>query len=135
MITPPLKRLDIVIVDFGPLVENSSVQCLVRPALVLQPTAMNNTSTTTIVCPLTKVRKKLFLPYHCEVSQKYGLKYDSIALIEQTTVIDQSSIIKRIGHIDDDSEVARSINRGLIRTLGIHECESSAPAPTKGGGV
>ncbi len=134
MITPPLKRLDIVIVDFGPLVENSSVQCLVRPALVLQPTSMNNTSTTTIVCPLTKVRKKLFLPYHCEVSQKYGLKYDSIALIEQTTVIDQSSIIRRIGHINDDS-VAADINRGLIKALGIHESESSAPAPTKGGGV
>lgn len=135
MITTPLKRLDIVIVDFGPLVENSSVQCLVRPALVLQPTAMNKTSTTTIVCPLSKVKKKLFLPYHIVLGKRFGLRFDSIALLEQTTVIDQSSIIKRIGHIDDDSEVARSINRGLIRTLGIHECESSAPAPTKGGGV
>ena len=92
MITPPLKRLDIVIVDFGPLVENSSVQCLVRPALVLQPTSMNNTSTTTIVCPLSSVKKALHLPYHIELGQRFGLRMDSIALLEQTTVIDQSAI-------------------------------------------
>ncbi len=134
MITPPLKRLDIVIVDFGPLVENSSVQCLVRPALVLQPTSMNNTSTTTIVCPLSSVKKALYLPYHIELGQRFGLRMDSIALLEQTTVIDQSSIIKRIGHINDDSVVA-NINRGLLRALGIHESESSAAAPTEGGGV
>ena len=134
MITTPLKRLDIVIVDFGPLVMNSSKQGLVRPALVLQPTPMNKTSTTTIVCPLSSVKKKLYLPYHVELGQRFGLRMDSIALLEQTTVIDQSSIIKRIGHINDDT-VAADINRGLLRTLGIHESESSAFAPSKGGGV
>ena len=134
MMTTPLCHFDIVIVDFGPLVENSSVQCLVRPALVLQPTSMNNTSTTTIVCPLSSVKKKLHLPYHIELGNRFGLRRDSIALLEQITVIDQSTIIKRIGHIDDDSVVA-DINRGLLRTLGIHESESSAAAPTEGGGV
>ena len=134
MMTTPLYHFDIVIVDFGPLVENSSVQCLVRPALVLQPTSMNNTSTTTIVCPLSSVKKKLHLPYHIELGKRFGLRMDSIALLEQITVIDQSAIIKRIGHIDDDSVVA-NINRGLLRTLGIHESESSAAAPTEGGGV
>ena len=134
MITTPLKHLDIVTVDFGPLVESSSVQSGVRPALVLQPTSMNITSTTTIVCPLSSVKKKLHLPYHIELGKRYGLRMDSIALLEQITVIDQSAIIKRIGHIDDDS-VAADINRGLLKTLGIHESESSAPAPTEGGGV
>ena len=132
MITTPLKRLDIVIVDFGPVVENSCKQALSRPALVLQPTSMNNTSTNTIVCPLTKVRKKLFLPYHCELSKKNGLKFDSIALLEQTTLIDQSRIIKRIGHIEEDSVEAANINRGLLRALGIREREPSTSAPTKG---
>lgn len=134
MITTPLKRLDIVTVDFGPLVESSSVQSGVRPALVLQPTSMNITSTTTIVCPLSSVKKKLHLPYHIELGKRFGLRMDSIALLEQITIIDQSAIIKRIGHIDDDS-VAADINRGLLKTLGIHESESSAPAPTEGGGV
>ena len=134
MITTTLKRLDIVIVDFGPLVENSSIQCLTRPALVIQPSTMNSSSTTTIVCPLSSVKKKLYLPYHIELGSRFGLRKDSIALLEQITVIDQSSIIKCIGHIDDDS-VAADINRGLIRTLGIHESENSTPAPTKGVGV
>ena len=134
MITPSLKRLDIVIVDFGPLVKNSSKQCLIRPAVIMQLESMNKTSPTTIVCPLSSVKKKLYLPYHIELGRRFGLRKDSIVLLEQITVIDQSSIIKRIGHIDDDS-VAENINRGLIKTLGIHESASSAPAPTQGVGV
>ncbi len=134
MITTPLSRLDIVIVDFGPVIDSSSVQCGVRPALVIQPSTMNSSSTTTIVCPLSSVKKKLYLPYHIELGRRFGLRKDSIALLEQITVIDQSNIKKRIGHINDDS-VATDINRGLLRTLGIHESESSAPAPTKGGDV
>lgn len=132
MITTPLKRLDIVTVDFGPLVESSSVQSGVRPALVLQPTSMNITSTTTIVCPLSSVKKKMFLPYHIELGNRFGLRLDSITLLEQTRVINQSSIIKCIGHIDDASVVAE-INKGLRSILGIPESDISTPAPTNRG--
>ena len=132
MITTPLKRLDIVIVDFGPLVENSSVQCLVRPALVLQPTAMNITSTTTIVCPLSSAKKKLFYPYHVELGKRFGLRLDSIALLEQITVIDQSAIREFIGHVDDASVVAE-INKGLRSVLGIQGSDISTSAPSRRG--
>ena len=132
MITTPLKHLDIVSVDFGPLVESSSVQAGVRPALVLQPTAMNITSTTTIVCPLSSVKKKLFYPYHNELGKRFGLRLDSIALLEQITVIDQSAIRKCIGHVDDASVVAE-INKGLRSILGIQENDISTSAPSHRG--
>ena len=132
MITTPLKHLDIVSVDFGPLVESSSVQSGVRPALVLQPTAMNITSTTTIVCPLSSVKKKLFYPYHIELGKRFGLRLDSIALLEQITVIDQSAIRKCIGHVDDASVVAE-INKGLRSILGMSESNNSASAPSHRG--
>ena len=132
MITTPLKHFDIVTVDFGPLVESSSVQSGVRPALVLQPTSMNITSTTTIVCPLSSVKKKLFYPYHIELGKRFGLRLDSIALLEQITVIDQSAIRKCIGHVDDASVVAE-INKGLRSILGMSESNNSASAPSHRG--
>ena len=122
MITPPLKHFDIVIVDFGPMVDSSSVQVGIRPALVLQPTSMNISSTTTIVCPLSSVKKKLFYPYHIVLGKRFGLRMDSIALLEQISVIDQSAIIKRVGHIEDTLVIAR-INKGLCSILGIPEIE------------
>lgn len=122
MITPPIKHFEIVIVDFGPRVDFSSVQAGIRPALVLQPTSMNISSTTTIVCPLSSVRKKLFYPYHIELGKRFGLRMDSIVLLEQISVIDQSSIIKRIGHIEDAFVVNR-INKGLRSILGIPEID------------
>lgn len=132
MITTPLKHLDIVAVDFGPLVESSSVQSGVRPALVLQTTSMNITSTTTIVCPMSSVKKKLFYPYHIALGKRFGLRLDSIALLEQITVIDQSAIIKRIGHIDD-AAIVDKINKGLLATLGIPESTISTSAPSHRG--
>ena len=122
MITPPLKHFDLVIVDFGAMVDSSSVQFGIRPALVLQPTAMNTSSTTTIVCPLASVKKKLFYPYHIELGKRFGLRMDSIALLEQISVIDQSAIIKHIGHIEDTFVIAR-IYKGLRSILGIPEID------------
>ena len=132
MINTPLNRLDIVVVDFGPLVKSSSIQRLVRPALVLQPSSMNNSSTTTIVCPLSSVKKKLYLPYHIVIKKRFGLHKDSVALLEQTTVIDQLMIKKHIGHIDDASVVAK-IDKGLLATLGISESIISTSALTQRG--
>ena len=132
MITTPLNHFDIVTVDFGPLVESSSVQSGVRPALVLQPTSMNITSTTTIVCPLSSVKKKLFYPYHIELGKRFGLRLDSIALLEQITVIDQSTIKNCIGHVDDASVVAE-INKGLRSVLGIQGSDISTSAPSHRG--
>ena len=131
MITPPLMHFDIVIVDFGPMVDFSSVQAGVRPALVLQPTSMNMSSTTTIVCPLSSVKKKLFYPYHIVLGKRFGLRMDSIALLEQISVINQSAIIKRVGHIEDTLVVTR-INKGLRSILGIPEIDYSTSELSRG---
>ena len=120
-----LKRGDIVIADFGPRYVRSSVQAGLRPAIVLQNDNQNSASPTTIIAPLTTVLKKQALSSHVVIGKRFGLRERSMVLLEQIRTVNQTSVIKVVGHIDDDS-VIDCLNQALLKTLGIHEdCTSS----------
>lgn len=114
-----LKHFDLVIADFGSN-NGTSEQSGIRPAVVLQNTAQNAASPTTIIAPITSVLKKTHMSSHIVLGKRFGLYKESMVLLEQIKTINQSSIIKTIGHINDESVIA-SINQGILKTLGISE--------------
>ena len=112
-----LKRGDIVLVNLGHH-NGTSLQGGFRPAVVVQNSAQNAASATTIIAPLTSVLKKPNKPYHVVLGKRFTLRENSMLLAEQIRTISQTSIKETIGHIDDPA-VLVSIDRALISTLGI----------------
>ena len=128
MINSQIKRGDIVTFDFGPNV--GSVQGGRRPAVVLQNDRQNNSSPTTIIAPLTTELKKPELPSHIILGRRFGLRLNSMVLLEQLTTVNKCALDSYIGHIDDP-QIMRKINQGLIMTLGIQSspCQSDSSSP------
>ena len=116
MMIQPVKRCDIVLYDFGS--KNGSVQGGIRPAVVVQANAHNIASPTTIVAPITKKLKKTEMSSHIVLGRKFGLIYNSMVLLEQLRTVNQASIVRFIGHIDDPLIISL-ISQGLRKTLAI----------------
>ena len=114
--TRTIKRGDIVYYDFGP--NNGSVQGGMRPAVVLQNDTRNKQSPTTIVAPLTTELKKLGMYSHIVLGKRFGLKQNSMILLEQLVTVNQASFGEYIGTIDDPT-IRHMINVGLRKVLAI----------------
>ncbi len=117
MITRPINRGDIIVVNFGD--KSGSVQNGCRPAIVLQRNRYNRSSSTTIVAPITSVTKKSQMSAHVVIGRRFGLLERSMVLLEQIQTIDQSAIDTHIGHIKDDKVMCR-INAGLRKVLDLN---------------
>lgn len=89
---------EIWIADLGG--KDGSVQGGKRPVIVLQNDTGNKYSPTTIVVPLTSQLKNS-LPVHADLGTQYGLKKVSTVLTEQITTVNQSSLITKIGKLDE----------------------------------
>lgn len=106
-----LKRFDVILVDFG--VETiGSEQGGIRPAVIVQNDNGNIHSSTTIVMPLTKIIKNLYLPTHSLVKKDEcnGLRVDSMLLGECLRQVSEKRILKYLGYLNeikDKKEVKR----------------------------
>lgn len=103
------KRGDIYFVNCG-CDTSSSLQCGVRPVLVVSNDVANAHSPVVTVVPLTgQLRKKRSLPTHVLIpcSKRHGLTQPSVALAEQVTPMDKSKLVERRGHIKDHGIMAR----------------------------
>ena len=118
-----IKRGDILYIDLGHHA-NSSVQSGLRPCIVMSNNVNNKYSTTLCVCPFSgKIKEN---PVHVKVKPSdvkgYFLK-DSDCLAEQITTVDKRQIVSKVGHIPEDSEVMRAINKALCMHLEICDFE------------
>jgi len=77
--------------------DDSSIMYGERPVVVVSNDKANRFSKVISVVPLT-TRNKKKLPTHVEITG-YGLKYPSIALIEQVMSVDVKNISKKFGSI------------------------------------
>ena len=85
-----LKLYDIVIIDLGHQSgSDSSVQQGLRPALILQNDKQNAASTTTIAAPITSCLKKTSMFSHILLGKRFGLRTESMLLLEQLRTVDQ----------------------------------------------
>ena len=77
-----------------------SVQCNIRPVMVLSNDLYNKYAPTLQVCPLTSQLKNN-LPIHFDF-QGFGLNKKSTFLAEQLTIIDKTQLVSnRIGSVDE----------------------------------
>jgi mRNA interferase MazF len=103
------KRGDVYFVNCG-CDTSSSLQCGVRPVLVVSNDVANAHSPVVTVVPLTgQLRKKRSLPTHVLIpcSKMHGLTQPSVALAEQVTSMDKRKLVERRGHIKDHGIMAR----------------------------
>ena len=104
-----VRRGDIVRVCLDPVV--GSEQGKTRPAIVIQHDALNTTSSTTIVVPITsKIYDKEY-PMHVKMLEK---KFEGTIKVEQIRTIDISRIKKVEGVVS--SEVMMRIGKALQMT-------------------
>jgi len=97
-----IKKGDLLSVDFDQMIINNnnfSVQNGKRPVVVLQNDIGNRFSPTIWVATITSNVNKNKLPTHVKVSEKAGLRCDSLVLVEQVFTIDKKMIIKKVGEI------------------------------------
>ena len=111
-----IKRGDIYLADLGK--GYSSEQGGIRPVLVVQNNKGNKYSTTLLVaCITSKAHSKHHLPTHYIIPKDVGLKYDSMVMMEQIKVIDESRIIKFIGKLTP--RFMKLIDKRLMISFGL----------------
>ena len=115
-----IKRFDIYLYDFGK--NEGSIQSGLRPVLVIQDDRLNENSPTTIVAAITTAAKKLYLPSHVFIGQEYGLEKPSMVMMEQIRVINQTDLIRFIGHVSDDY-TQRLLSNAAKKALGFWNYE------------
>lgn len=104
-----VRRGDIVRVCLDPVI--GSEQGKTRPAVVIQHDALNTTSNTTIVVPITsKIYDKEY-PMHVKISEN---KFEGTIKVEQIRTIDMSRIKKVEGFVS--SELMLRIGKALQMT-------------------
>lgn len=111
-----IKRGDIYLADLGK--GYGSEQGGIRPVLVVQNNKGNKYSTTLLVaCITSKAHSKHYLPTHYIIPKDVGLKYDSMVMMEQIKVIDESRIIKFIGKLTP--RFMKLIDKRLMISFGL----------------
>ena len=74
----------------------------IRPILIVQNDIGNRYSPTVIVAAITSRTEKSHLPTHIWLcSQQYGLRQNSLVLLEQVRTIDRSRLREYIGHLSE----------------------------------
>ena len=113
--TTEIKRGDLFLYDFGN--NEGSIQCGLRPVLVLQSDRFSR-SPTVIIAAITSVIKKQYLPSHVILESRFGLQHDSMVMLEQIRTVNKSDLGDYIGFIDDEA-VWRKINKAIKKTFGL----------------
>ncbi len=97
--TETVRRGDIFYADLSPVV--GSEQGGTRPVLIVQNNTGNRHSPTVIAAAITSQVNKARLPTHIELEGGFGLKRNSVVLLEQVRTIDKRRLKERMGKLDD----------------------------------
>ena len=112
-----IKRGKIYYANLSPVV--GSEQGGIRPVLVIQNDKNNKTSTTTIVAAITSKKKKNQISH---ISIKgFGLRSESLILLEQVRTIDKSRLLDYIGMLDNHT--MEKVDHGIVESFGIKYLE------------
>jgi len=111
-----IKRGELYYADLSPVV--GSEQGGVRPVLVVQNDIGNKHSPTVIAAAVTSKLTKAKLPTHIELSaSSYGLKTNSVVLLEQIRTLDKRRLKERIGELNKST--MELIDNALAISLGV----------------
>ena len=111
-----VKRGDIFYADLSPVVR--SEQGGLRPVLVVQNDIGNKFSPTVIIAAITSQISKAKLPTHIELDARtFGLKKDSVVLLEQIRTLDKMRLQTFVTHLPDGS--MNRVDQALYISLGL----------------
>ena len=111
-----IRRGDIYYADLRPV--TGSEQGGIRPVVILQNDTGNRFSPTTIAAAITSRDEKHQLPTHIWIGSRfYGLRQDSMILLEQLRTLDRKRLRDYIGCLD--KETMQAVDRGLTVSLGM----------------
>jgi len=106
-----IKWGEIYTCDLGNM--KGSVQCGVRPVLVVQTNKLNANSPTVVVAVITSVRKREDIASHIPLDTDCGLNEPSMVMLEQLRTIDKAEeLISYIGKVED-GEIITKIKDGI----------------------
>ncbi len=113
-----IKRGELYFADLSPVV--GSEQGGVRPVLVVQNNVGNKFSPTVIAAAVTSQLEKAKLPTHIDLpAENFGLKKNSVVLLEQIRTIDKKRLKEKIGQLPDN--MMNKVNEALLVSLGFYE--------------
>ena len=93
-----IKRGELYYADLSPVV--GSEQGGIRPILIVQNDTGNKFSPTVIAAAVTSKIGKAKLPTHIELNaDQFGLRKDSVILLEQIRTLDKKRLKERIGEL------------------------------------
>lgn len=118
-----IQKGDIYYADLTPVI--GSEQGGVRPVLMIQNNIGNRYSPTVIVAAITSSHSKHPLPTHVRLPGDYGLRRDSMVLLEQIRTIDRSRLREYIGRLEPAE--LRTVNRALAISFGMEQEMSAYP--------
>lgn len=99
-----IKWGEIYTCDLGKM--KGSVQCGVRPVLVVQTNKLNSCSPTVVVAVITSVRKREDIASHIPLETDCGLNEPSMVMLEQIRTIDKAEeLISYVGRIEDGKTI------------------------------
>ena len=111
-----VRRGEIYYADLRPV--TGSEQGGIRPVVILQNDTGNRFSPTTIAAAITSRDEKHRLPTHIWIGSRfYGLRQDSMILLEQVRTLDRKRLRDYIGCLD--KETMQAVDRGLTVSLGM----------------
>jgi mRNA interferase MazF len=111
-----MKRADVVIVDF-PFSDRKGSK--VRPALVVQADALNQTRSDTILAIVTSSTSRRQTEVFIDINKESGtgLKFSSFIQCDTLVTLDQSLVLAVIGRLPDP--VVRQVDDCLKTALGL----------------
>lgn len=113
-----IKRGELYYADLSPVI--GSEQGGVRPVLVVQNDIGNKYSPTIIAAAVTSQINKARIPTHIELSaSEFGLKKDSVVLLEQLRTLDKRRLKEKIGRLDIGR--MKMVDSALLISLGFVE--------------
>ena len=109
-----IKRGELYYADLSPVI--GSEQGGVRPVLVVQNDIGNKYSPAAVTSQINKAR----IPTHIELSaSEFGLKKDSVVLLEQLRTLDKRRLKEKIGRLDIGR--MKMVDSALLISLGFVE--------------
>ncbi len=111
-----IKRGSIWLVNLGDA--NGSIQAGTRPVIVISNDKANVHSPVIHVMPIT-TRTKNNLPTHVEVDEESGLRELSIALAEQSMLVNKVGFIRYVGNLNPKQIL--KIEKALLIQFGLYD--------------
>ena len=101
-----IKWGEIYTCDLGNM--KGSVQCGVRPVLVVQTNKLNSNSPTVVVAVITSAHKREDISSHIFLETNCGLREPSMVMLEQMRTIDKAEeLISYVGKVEDNEIIAK----------------------------